>query len=184
MLTIRPLSADNADCLNRVDTRYLAGDLVQIRVTRKGFSPEYVPLASASWQTYQPPRALKELLEATDPPRQCFFAYQDEQLVGQLVVSLADCGLTELIDIQVDSRCRRQSVATALVDAGLDWAQQMGCHGVCARTTDQNPVACQFFEHTGFQLGGVDKLRFHADPAVSLQAPGLRPSALAFYRFF
>lgn len=182
MLTIRPMTAENADYLNRVDTRYLAGDLVQIRVTRKGFLPEYVPVASASWQTYQPPRGLRELLAA--PTRQCFFAFWDEQFAGQLALSKGEYGLVDLIDLQVDARSRRQSIATALLDAGVDWAQGVDCHGLRAQTTDQNPVACQFFEHTGFQLGGVDRLRFCADRSDGELAPGLKPSALTFYRFF
>ena len=183
MLTIRPLASDNADCFNRADTRYLAGELVQIRVTRKGFVPDYVPVSSATWQTYQPPRSLQRLLTSGSVPHECFFAFLDDQFAGQAVVAKASHGLAELIDLQVDVKLRRQSIASSLLDACVDWAQKQRCHGLLAQTTDFNPVACQFFDHSSFQLGGVDKLRYWADDGGGL-VPSMRPSALTFYRFF
>lgn len=154
MLTIRPLTAENADCLNRADTRYLAGDVVQVRVTRKGFVPEYAPIANAAWRDYQPPRTLQRLLLSDAVPHACFFAFWEEQFAGQAVAAVSQHALAELMDIQVDAKLRRHSIGSALTDACIDWAQGRRCHGLFAQTTDQNPVSCQFFDHTGFQLGG------------------------------
>ena len=184
MLMILPPNEKTWANLHQSDARYLAGELVQIRVTRKGFQPEYTPLSVAEWRVCRFPAWVtqEEILAHNDWA--CFFAFLDEQFVGQTVLRKAAYGLCELLDIRVDASARRQGIGSELMNACEDWAKKKLCKGICAAVSDQNPVACQFFQNSRFLLGGVDKLRHYADPELAQKPAALRDSALSFYRFF
>lgn len=183
MLTILPLSRENRDQLNQADARFLAGDRVQLRVTRKGFTPEYTPLPNAEWRTVQPlPVDADHWL--ADPKAACFLAFVDGQHAGQAIVRLMGHRLCELLDLRTDTHFRRQGVGTELINACQTWAESMRRVGIRVETTDEQPVACQFFESYGFTLGGVDRLLHSADPDQARRFPAMRESVLVFYKFF
>lgn len=184
MLTILPLSENTIAHLNTVDARYLAGELVQVRVTRKGFLPEYTPLTTAEWRQWPTPPGVTQEAALRHDDLACFFAFQEERFVGQLVMRPAAYGLCSLMDLRVDATCRRQGIGSELMSACADWAEKKKLKGIWAEITDQNPVACQFLQSSGFSLGGVDKLRHFADPAQANRPAALRDSVLAFYHFF
>ncbi len=104
--------------------------------------------------------------------------------MGQCVAKKGAYRQCDLLDIRTDSRHRRQGVATALLNAAEAWAAAQGLCGIRAETTDDRPASCQFFERTGFTLGGVDMLRRRCDPAQADRAPAMRESVLVFYKFF
>lgn len=183
MLTIVPLRQETLSQLNQSDSRFLAGDRVQLRVTRKGFAPEYVPLTVAEWRSVKPPTIDASRLLA-DPNAACFLAYAQAQFAGQAIVQRGAHHLAELLDFRVDSRFRRQGAGSQLVSACADWAQRQGCLGLRVEVSDEQPVACQFLEHIGFVLGGVDRLSRSAEPEQRKRLPAMRESVLMFYRFF
>ena len=113
----------------------------------------------------------------------CLFAALDEQCAGQCIVRLGGNALCDLIDLRVDSRFRRQGVATELIRACCEWTRRQNRAGIRVETTDEQPVACQFFESCGFELGGVDRLRRFADPSQRSRVPAMRESILTFYKF-
>jgi GNAT superfamily N-acetyltransferase len=182
MLTIVPLNRSNVSHFNRADARYLAGERVQLRVTRLGFLTDYSPLPTAEWRTLRPfPADPMRLL--ADPNAACFLAFIDGQPVGQCVVRLGSHRLCELLDLRVDSRFRRQSAGTQLIAACGQWAQAKARAGLRAELTDGQPVACQFMEKVGFTLGGVDRLWHSALPDQQKLVPAMRESVLVFYKF-
>lgn len=183
MLTILPLTRDNQAQLHQVDARFLAGDRVQLRCARRGFLADYEPLQVAQWRTVPPCRDTAEQL-LDNPDAVCYFAMFDHRLSGQCIARRAEHSLCELTDLRVESHARRNGVASALLDACVDWARSKGCAGLSAATTDEQTAACQFFSHKGFVLGGVDLLRLHADPAQTHRLPTMRESILLFYKFF
>lgn len=183
MLTIVPLRPDNQNHLNQADARFLAGERVQLRVTRMGFLTDYAPLPTAEWRTLKPFPADPERLLA-DPKAGCFLAFVDGQPAGQGIVRLGAHQLCELIDLRVDSRFRRQGAGTQLVLTCAQWAQAKGRAGLRAELTDGQPVACQFLERVGFTLGGVDRLWHAALPEQRQLVPAMRESVLVFYKFF
>ncbi len=184
MLTILPSNEETLAQLNQVDARFLAGELVQVRVTRKGFLPEYMPLGTAEWRQWPHPAGVTQEALKQHDDWACFFAYVDGKPVGQAVAQPSPYGLCCLADLRVDVAHRRQSVATELLNACMDWAGHKGFLGMMAETGDENPVACQFLQSRGFSLGGVDKLRRHADPSQAGKPAALRGSLLTFYRFW
>lgn len=183
-MIILPLSEDNAPLLYQLDARYLAGELVTVRVSRSGFQPEYAPLPTAEWRSWRPAERLtaEELLRREDCA--CYLAMMESACAGEIVLRLARHRLCEIVALAVDSRVRRQGVATELLKAGMAWAAQKRCKGFFGEASDLNPVACQFFQNSGFTLGGVDKLRHVADPEQAMKPLALRDSVLTFYRFF
>ena len=183
MLTILPLTRDNQAQLHQVDARFLAGDRVQLRCARRGFLADYEPIQVAQWRTVPPCRDTAEQL-LDNPDSVCYFAMFDNRLSGQCIARRAEHSLCELADLRVDSHARRKGVASALLDACVDWARSKACAGLFAATTDEQTAACQFFSHKGFVLGGVDLLRLNADPAQAHRPPTMRESTLLFYKFF
>ncbi len=183
MLTIRPLAPANRACLNQFDTRYLAGERVQVRVTRTGFVPEYVPLSTAEWRALDLSRAFDAEKLLSDDKAACFLAFDEGKCVGQCVAHIVPHRLCDLWDVRVDSQRRRQGVGTELIEACLSWAGRKGRAGLRVETTDENPVMCQFLQSCGFTLGGVDKLWHRADLSQRARPAALRESVLTFYRF-
>ncbi|MCE5343472.1 MAG: GNAT family N-acetyltransferase [Eubacteriales bacterium] len=183
MFTILPLNADNLNCFNQPDARFLASERIQLRFTRKGFLPEYAPLPSAEWRTAKAFPASAETL-LNDENAAVYFAFSENKCVGQCVAKSGDHHLCELLDLRTDSRHRRQGVATALLSAMEEWVATRSLAGIRAETSDDQPASCQFFERAGFTLGGVDMLWHHCDPAQSDRAPAMRESVLVFYKFF
>lgn len=183
MLAILPLSPENQKHFNQADTRFLAGERVQLRVTRMGFLTDYAPLPTAEWRTLKPfPAEAAQLLE--DTRAACFMAFVDGQFAGQSIVRLGAHRLCELLDFRTDSRFRRQGAGTQLLAACAAWAQARGRAGLRAEVTDEQPVACQFLERIGFTLGGVDKLWHNALPGQQQRVSAMRESVLIFYKFF
>jgi GNAT superfamily N-acetyltransferase len=183
MLTIVPLTRDNKGFFNQPDARFLAGDRVQLRFTRKGFLPEYTPLGAAEWRTVKPCPLEADAL-ADDPAFACYFAVMDGRCVGQAVAGKGPHRLCELTDLRTDSRYRRQGVATALLDAVVEWASGQTLAGIRVETTDDRPASCQFLERCGFTLGGLDMLWHTADAEQAARMPAMRESVLTFYKFF
>ena len=184
MLSIKPLDESNRAYLNQADTRFLAGDRVLLRVARRGFAPEYVPLPNAEWRTLQTTRVLDADTLLADAKAACYLAFVDDQYAGQCAVRLAAHRLVELLDVRVDTRFRRQRVGTELLKYCAFWTQEHHRAGIRAEASDESPVACQFFEHCGYELGGVDKLWHNADPWQAERVPAMRETVLTFYKFF
>lgn len=183
MLTIMPLTHNELARFNQADSRFLAGECVQLRVTRKGFLTEYAPLPTAEWRTLRPFPADPERLLA-DEKAACYLAFLDGQCAGQSIVRLGAHRLCDLLDLRVDSRFRRQGVGGQLLATCAEWAARKGRAGLRVEVTDEQPVACQFLERMGFTLGGVDRLWHDAEPEQRQRVPAMRESVLAFYKFF
>ncbi len=183
MLTILPPNENTISQLNQVDARYLAGELIQVRVTRKGFVPEYTPLNTAEWRQWPVWTNITVENVLAHKSWACFFAFLEERFVGQLVAAPAQYALCRMLDLRVDASVRRQGVGTELLNACMDWAGRKKMKGLWVDIDDQNPVACQFLQRSQFSLGGVDKLRHFADPAQADRPAAMRDSVLSFYRF-
>lgn len=183
MLTIQPLTPETREQFNLADARFLAGDRVQLRVTRKGFIAEYIPMPAAEWRTVKP-RITDTARLLADPSAMACLAVADGRCVGQAVARLSNHRLCELLDLRVDAHHRRHGVGSALLSACVDWTKRSGRAGLRVETTDEQPLACLFLEHAGFALGGVDRLLHWAEPEQQQRMPAIRESVLVFYRFF
>ncbi|MDR0896329.1 MAG: GNAT family N-acetyltransferase, partial [Oscillospiraceae bacterium] len=149
-----------------------------------GLDLSYQPMPGALWRmggAHTPPRDGAAWL--SNPDRVAYLAWLDGALAGELLLEKAEYGLARVSDVRVDLALRRRGVGEALLALSEDWARGHGLHGLTAETQDVNAGACQFFTRCGFQLGGVDTLRYVAASPQTLRAAGLREGALFFYKF-
>ncbi|WP_263143422.1 GNAT family N-acetyltransferase [Pseudomonas sp. RIT-PI-AD] len=97
---------------------------------------------------------------------------------GYLLVSENWNGYALVDDLGVESSYRRQGVARLLMDAAVSWAKARGLPGIRLETQDNNVPACLFYQRYGFQLGGIDRLLYSAQPETQ------RETALFWYLRF
>lgn len=169
----------------KVEDRRLDSERVVVRPKIAGFELHYKPLPGALWRVGQAERSIPEAeawLDAED--RDLYFAWLDGALAGQMLVQTWENNLARVRDIRVDMTMRKRGVGEALLSVADEWARGKKLGGLVAETQDVNAGACQFLTRCDFELGGIDTLRYAANSQTTLQAAGLRESALFFYRFF
>ncbi|MDE1163869.1 MAG: GNAT family N-acetyltransferase [Pseudomonas sp.] len=102
------------------------------------------------------------------PDSAVFMAYLGERAVGHVVVSTNWNGLAHVDELAVDASARRSGVARALLDVVRFWAQKKSLPGIMLETQNNNLAACRLYERYGFELGGIDHLRYRGiDPETA-----------------
>lgn len=180
MLTVRRTTPDALPQWQEISAASLAGEDVLVRIGRTGFTLGYVPLARAEWRTYPP---ANEALESLALPRTTLLAaYDGDMLAGCALTHENSNGWTEILDIRVDAAHRRKGVARALLASAEDTSLRHGMTGLKMCVTDTNPVICQFCEHCGFTLQGMDRMALLYTPQERDKPLARRASLLIFYR--
>ena len=174
MLYIKRLQTQ--ELLKNAD-RSLVGEDVLVRISHSGFSLSYLPAAEAKWLNC-PAKSWTDLSSCI-----LFGAYMDGKIIGTCTSSVTPSGnWLEILDIRVDAQFRRQYAGKALIDANVDYAEKAGLAGLRLVTNDQNAVACQFCEHTGFHLQGIDRMADAGTPEELQKPISQRTCQLIFYR--
>ena len=85
-------------------------------------------------------------------------AERDDEIVGYVYASLEPASWKELReaagfihDVAVDERGRRGGVATALIEAAVEWLRNRGAPRVVLWTAERNDAAQQLFARLGFR---------------------------------
>ena len=176
------MDENNAHLLNTLDARHLVSEVAALRLARGGFSLEYKPLASSVWRR----AAENEQITAEGflgrRDRDVFFGYLDGALCGQMVLAQNWNQMALVLDVRVDIPARRKGLGRELMDVAMDWAGLHGMEGVMVETQDANPAACQFLEHCGFTLAGVDCMLYAGLARKSEKASPLLDSGLFYYK--
>ncbi|GHU72761.1 hypothetical protein AGMMS49992_09410 [Clostridia bacterium] len=186
MADIKRMTRNDTALLDAVENKHLAGDTVIVRLTRNGLELDFRAGSKSVWQSpplevYLRPDA-KSLLAGSECA--AYFAWNADQLVGQVVVEKYLYRLARVCDVRVTMAQRRRGIGAALMEAAERWAWQQGMAGVVAETQDNNPGACQFLMKCGYKFGGVDTLKMAALPEQMGKPSTLREASLSFYRFF
>lgn len=166
-----------------INASSLVGEDVLLRIGRSGFTLGYVPLARAEWRSFPPdPMASPALLAL--PHAALFAAFEDNDAFAGQAAVMADpaTGWTQIIDIRVDASHRRTGIASLLLDACQSFAESQGARGLCIHVPDSNPAACQFCEHCGFTLQGLDRMALIYTEAERDKPLARRAARLSFYR--
>lgn len=168
--------------MKRLEDGVLIGEETMLRVGRSGFSISYVPMERAVWRNFPGPTA-DELTETLQDGRGALFGAMDGgRIIGLSCVRLIRTGWAEVRDIRVDASCRRQGIGRMLLDACERFAQEGGARGLRMEVSEANPVLCQFCEHTGFVLHGLDRMALIYTEAERSRPMARRACALYFYR--
>ncbi|MCY1402797.1 TDP-fucosamine acetyltransferase [compost metagenome] len=97
-----------------------------------------------------------------------FMAFLDDKPVGHVVVSTNWNGLAHIDELAVDAAARRSGVARALLGVACFWARKKQLPGVVLETQNNNLGACRLYQDYGFELGGIDRLRYRGiDPETA-----------------
>ncbi len=181
MLVIEQIQPGRADPA-ALDARVLCGDAVSVRISRSGFSLSYAPTGSSHWRSFGVSPRAQDALKGFIPSASIIGAFRDEVPVGIAVMADSRTGWAEVLDLRVDAASRQEGIGRALVEACQRRADQDGMAGLRIVVSDANPVMCQFCEHCGFRLEGIDRLAFAMTPEERVKPLMRRASALIFYR--
>lgn len=180
--SVHRISLERLGDLGALRDHVLIGEEVLTKVGRSGFSVSYLPLPKAEWRSFAPvPDATPEALVQQENSA-VFAAFQGEQFIGIACLRLVpDCCWAELLDIRVDAAYRRTGVGRMMLDACIRYAQSRGMMGIRVEAPESNPVLCQFCEHTGFRLHGLDRMALVYTENERSKPMARRACALYFY---
>lgn len=182
MLAIRRLTADDLDLIRPLADESLAGEEAMLRISRTGFSIAYLPLPRAQWRTFPPDESADPIIIVNDGGSALFGAFEDGTFIGMACVRCNPTNWADVCDIRVDASHRRKSVARNLLDACERFADTRRMHGLRIAATDTNPALCQFCEHCGFTLCGVDTRALAYTDSERDKPLARRAALLFFYR--
>ena len=183
MLTIRRLTTEDLPGWRTVSSASLVGEDVLLRVGRGGFSLGYVPLQRAEWREFAAMEGADPSNALSDGRYALFGAYEDEALIGSACLRISPVTRWgEIVDLRVDAAHRRQGVARNLLDFCERLALKRGMRGLRLACADTNPGLCQFCEHCGFTLAGVDSRALAYTDAERDKPLARRAALLTFYK--
>ena len=177
MMYIKRLDNPSRELLMGAD-KSLVSEHVLVTISRLGFRLSYQPKPKAEWESF-PPQEITEEERLRSP---CCCAMADDQMVGVARVTAGSYLWGRITDLRVDPAFRRIGAGKALLDACEAWAVEQGHVGLSVQTGDNNPIACQFLEHCGFTLGGMDRMAMSQLPGERDKPIANRPCLLIFYR--
>lgn len=184
MRIIRRITPDNLHLLQHITDDVLIGEETLLRITRTGFTVDYLPLPRAEWRSFPPVPSSDPLKLITAPDGAVFAAFEGEHFIGQAVVRIhQDTRWCELLDIRVDAAYRRTGAGCMLLDACDRYALQKGAQGLRLTVSEDHPAMCQFCAHNGFTLGGLDRMVLMGTDKERVKPLARRSCALFYYRF-
>ena len=92
----------------------------------------------------------------SDRNKTIFFAYVDNELVGEIRIQKYWNAYAYIDNLAVDERHRRKGVGRALMARAIEWAKEGRFPGIMLETQNNNLAACKLYESCGFELGGFD----------------------------
>ena len=102
------------------------------------------------------------------PDSAVFMAYLDNQPVGHVVVSTNWNGFAHVDELAVIAGARRHGVAKSLLDVVKFGRHKKKWPGIMLETQNNNSGACRLDGRWGYQVGGIDHLRYRGiDPQTA-----------------
>ena len=183
MLTIKRLTADDLPLWRPISSASLAGEDVLLRIGRSGFALGYVPLQRAEWRDFPADESADPRVALSDDRCALFGAFAEDALIGYACVRVSPATRwAQITDLRVEAAHRRQGVARNLLDFCERLALKRGMHGIRMACADTNPGLCQFCEHCGFTLAGVDSKALAYTDSERDKPLARRAALLTFYK--
>ena len=149
----------------------LVGEEVLVRISRLGFSLTYLSSPNAQWRNFPPSPYASAMMQLSETVR--FGAFLDDALIGAAAIRVIPGGWAEILDIRAGK---------AMLGACQSWAENHQTSGLKLITTDQNPGMCQFCEHEGFRLQGMDRMALAMTEQERSKPLVQRACELIFYK--
>ncbi len=183
MLIVRRIHTDQTGLLRPLAAEQLVSEEALLQVGRLGFQLSYRALQRAEWRTFPPVDYADPLIITQDEGSALYAAFEDDTCIGCAAVTTLPTGWAEVLDLRVDPAHRRMGAGRMLLDKCEHFARKRSLHGLRIACTDTNPGMCQFCEHTGFMLSGLDRMALSMTPEERAKPKSRRACLLYFYRF-
>ncbi len=184
MLQVKPMPIGQP-LPRAIEARVLCGETVTVRVGRGGLSLytlSYAPSATAQWRSFAMGEQAELALAGHLPNAALYGAYQDGELIGLAICRVTGSGWCDLLDLRVEPAYRLAGVGRNLLDACQRYADRVGAAGLRCETRDDHPVMCQFLEHCGFEIQGLDRMAWAMTLEERIKPMMRRCCGLIFYR--
>lgn len=182
MLIVRRIHEDQLGLLRPLPDQQLVSEEAVLQVGRLGFQLSYRPLPRAEWCAFPPVDYADPLIITQDEGSAFYAAFEDDAYIGCAAVTALPSGWADVLDLRVDAAHRRQGAGRMLLEKCEHFARKRSLHGLRAACTDLNPGMCQFLEHTGFTLAGLDRMALALSEQERVKPRSRRACLLFFYR--
>ncbi|MCC6568659.1 MAG: GNAT family N-acetyltransferase [Anaerolineales bacterium] len=176
-ISIREIDKDNDKDYRQFDDSFLVTSKLVLRAERGRIFYTVVE-APPYTKKYGGRRVTDFMAYDSDPDKNLFFAYADNEIAGQIEVQKHWNNYGYICDLGVDSKYRRRGIGRALMARAIEWVRAKGLPGVFLETQDINVNACLLYESCGFELRGFDMELYKA------LNPPLDEVALYWYLIF
>lgn len=89
-----------------------------------------------------------------------YFALENQALLGQIVLQRSWNHYVYVYDLAVAKNARGRGVGTSLLKRAEAWGKEGGLKGLYLESQDDNLLACRFYQHYGFTIGGVNTMLY------------------------
>ncbi|MBQ8202487.1 MAG: GNAT family N-acetyltransferase [Clostridia bacterium] len=182
MLIVRRLKADQLDLIRPLPDKQLVSEEALLKIGRMGFQLGYTPLPKAEWRSFPPVAYADPLIITQDEGSAFYAAFEDDRYIGCAAVTTLPSGWADVLDLRVDASYRRRGAGKMLLEKCEHFARKHDLSGLRIACTDTNPGMCQFCEHTGFTLAGLDRMALAQSPEERVKPISRRACLLFFYR--
>jgi streptothricin acetyltransferase len=155
MIAVCELDEGNLQDVNKCDGTFTVDSRLVLQIEKDAI--RYTVANITPYQKRYPLDDIDYTKYLANPTKTIFFAYQDGQLAGQVILRANWNHYAFIEDIVVDSHHRRSGIGRALMQAAIAWAKDRQLAGVTLETQNNNVTACHFYENCGFKLGGMDR---------------------------
>lgn len=159
MFTIDRMTSDTISKLNSVVSSFTVSEILD--VTRTGLGPDLFLVAVTPYVKKYEPESIEPTEYCDNPDRAVFFAQENEELVGQLILRRSWNSFALIEDILVHPNHRRKGIGTRLLDQSVGWARQLSLKGVSLEMQNTNAPACKLYQRFGFLIGGHDRYLYY-----------------------
>ncbi|WP_214760940.1 GNAT family N-acetyltransferase [Exiguobacterium sp. s129] len=97
-----------------------------------------------------------------------YVAMDVDECVGQIRLVKDWNRFAYIENIAVKMTYRKQGIGKMLLETAERWAKEKELIGLSLEAQNDNLIACRFYRKEGFQLGGVDTMKQHANPQIDL----------------
>jgi ribosomal protein S18 acetylase RimI-like enzyme len=186
VISLRDGGPHDVDAMLGID-RSIANDRV-LTVDVSGSAPEH--RVALRWERTRPEGSTRthdcdraELLRETEQAERFWVAHLDGRAAGFLILKRMDWHPTTgfIHDISVDRSCRRQGVASALVEAMKQHAIERGLRGIFWEAQNDNFDAIEFALRRGFAFAGFNDSSYRNGDRDRQRDPGFLGIALFLY---
>ena len=182
MLIVRRIHSDELGLIRPLTDRTLVSEEAHLKISRLGFQLDYMPIPKAEWRTFLPVDYADPAIITQDDGSAFYGAFGGDRYIGGAAVTTHPTGWADVIDLRVDAAFRRQGVGRMLLDKCEHFASKRSLSGLRIVCTDTNPSLCQYYEHMGFTLAGLDRMALAQSLEERTKPLSRRASLLFFYR--